>query len=377
MPKQGKNLTDLRASNQGALLRFILANRTATQQQLAAALQLTPMSISYITTELLEKGYLRETPTEGSSARGRRAKALSLVTEELLAVSVSVSRRAVRISTVDVGGAVLSTTRVPLAADTTADRLTAVIERGIAAQLAAVDGRHVLGIGVSCVGLVNMHDGIVVSATDFYGIPDWPIGEHLEKRFGLPVFVAEDMKAAALAECYYGVGGTQFVYVGITHGIGAAVIADGKLLAGEHGYAGELGHTTLYPDGPSCPCGNHGCAELYLSVPVVLKNAGCTAWEDFTADADSPAMQRFLSDLATVLTGVVNLFDPEAVILGHEGALLPAVCYKRLQQALARRTMTRHLKTVCVLPSALARHVTAQSGAAIVFDRLFAGEFKL
>lgn len=377
MPKQGKNLTDLRASNQGALLRFILAHRTVTKQQLAAALQLTPMSISYITAELLEKGYLRETATESSSARGRRAKALSLVTENLLAVSVSVSRRSVRISVTDLGGTVLSTERIPLTADTTAAHLTAVIERGIAERLAAVDGRRVLGIGVSCVGLVNMHDGIVVSATDFYGITDWPIGRRLEARFGLPTFVAEDMKAAALAECYYGVGGTQFVYVGITHGIGAAVIADGKLLTGEHGYAGELGHTTLYPDGPSCPCGNCGCAELYLSVPVVLKNAGCTSWETFAAEPNSPAMQRFLSDLATVLTGVVNLFDPETVILGHEGALLPAECYERLQHTLARRTMTRHLKTVRILPSALARHVTAQSGAAIVFDRLFAGEFKL
>ena len=377
MPKQGKNLTDLRASNQGALLRFILANRTATQQQLAAALQLTPMSISYITAELLEKGYLREAPTEASSSRGRRAKELSLVTENLLAVSVSVSRRAVRISMVDIGGGVLATEHIPLTADTTADRLSAIIERGIAAQLADFSGRHVLGIGVSCVGLVNMHDGTVVSTTDFYGITDWTIGKQLEARFGLPAFVTEDMKAAALAECYYGVGGTQFVYVGITHGIGAAVIADGKLLTGEHGYAGELGHTTLYPDGPSCPCGNCGCAELYLSVPVVLKNADVASWDAFAAEPDSPTMTRFLRDLATVLTGVVNLFDPETVVLGHEGALLPAVCYERLQQTLAHRTMTRHLKTVRVLPSALARSVTAQSGAAIVFDRLFAGEFKL
>jgi predicted NBD/HSP70 family sugar kinase len=187
------------------------------------------------------------------------------------------------------------------------------------------------------------------------------------------------MKAAALAESYYGVGKAyqDFVYVGITHGIGAAVIAGGKLLAGNRGFSGELGHTTLYPNGEQCVCGNIGCAELYLSVPKVLEQAGLSSWDDFVFTPNTPAMQRFLSDLGILLTGVVNLFDPEAVVLGHEGALLSQKCYQTLQQILDKRTMTRQFKTVHIIPSALAQSITAQSGGALVFDRLFGGEFKL
>lgn len=376
MPKQGKNLTDLRASNQGALLKRLLTGGPAAKQRLAEELSLTPMSISYITADLLEKGYLCELPAEALPTPGRRAAKLALVPEQLLAVSVSVSRRSLRASLVDLTGRVLHTVRTAIDSPVTAPQLTETAIRSIEAVL---QGRTVLGIGVSCVGLVDIRSGTVVSTTDFHGIADWPIGQLLKQHFALPVVVVEDMKAAALAESYYGVGTahSDFVYVGITHGIGAAVIAGGKLLEGERGFSGELGHTTLYPQGPRCACGNFGCTELYLSVPTVLKRANAATWSDFTANAASPAMQQFLSDLGTVLTGVVNLFDPAAVVLGHEGALLPSACYEQLQQAVNERTITRRFKTVQVLPSSLAAQITAQSGAAVLFSHLFQGEFKL
>ena len=377
MPKQGKNLTYLRASNKGALLKHILTQGATAKQQLAAELNLTPMSISYITADLLEKGYLRELPAEVAPTPGRRANKLDLAAEKLLAVSVSVSRRSVRASLIDISGHVHNTVRTALNGTLTTETLTDIVIQNIQTVL---QDNTVLGIGVSCVGMVDMRSGTVVSITDFHNIADWHIAEVLSNRFSLPVFVAEDMKAAALAESYYGEGKAyhDFVYVGITHGIGAAVIAGGKLLAGNRGFSGELGHTTLYPNGEQCTCGNIGCAELYLSVPKVLKQAGLASWDDFASTTpDTPAMQRFLSDLGILLTGVVNLFDPEAVVLGHEGALLSQKCYQTLQQILDKRTMTRQFKTVHIIPSALAQSITAQSGGALVFDRLFGGEFKL
>ena len=376
MPKRGKNLTDLRASNQGAVLQYILTHGATSKQKLAAELQLTPMSISYIAAELQEKGYLRECEAEVTNAPGRPAAKLALVPERLLAVSVSVSRRSVRVSCVDMAGHVQRTHRTPHTADTTAASLTQRIIREIEAIAA---DNAVLGIGISCVGMVDIRSGTVVSTTDFYGIEDWPVVSLLQQHFGIQtVFIAEDMKAAALAESYYGAGKayTDFVYVGVTHGIGAAVIAGGKLLEGSRGFSGELGHTTLYPNGARCACGNVGCAELYLSVPTVLAAAECDSWEAFAA-VPSPAKDQFLTDLATVLTNVVNVFDPEAVGLGHEGALLTAEDYAALQAAVNARVMTRHFKQVAVLPSSLAHDITAQSGAAVVFSRCFSGEFKL
>src|SRR5690606_30446670 len=131
-------------------------------------------------------------------------------------------------------------------------------------------------------------------------------------------------------------------------GIGAALVVDGRLLHGNRGFAGELGHVPVHPDGPECPCGGRGCLEQYAGEEAVLRAAGLGPGEDrvgLLADLAGPGVagvRRALADGGTAVgiafTGAVNLLDPESVVLGGALAGLAPWLLPSLRAELARRT---------------------------------------
>ena len=385
MAKTAKNLTYLRAQNQGAILRTLLMGKEITKQELAQKLNLTPMSISYITNDLLEKGILTQNQDQPikKDSPGRRAVALEIAPSRLLAIGVSVSRRHLRVSLSDLRGQTIRLLSHRHTENLSKESLTAQILADIEELLNDAERKHILGIGVSCIGLVDIREKRVIRTTDFFGIEDWSIGKILEDYFALPCIVVEDMKAAGLAEYYYG-GAKEFndfVYLGITYGLGAGIISNSKLLEGNRGFCGEIGHTTLYHDGKTCGCGNRGCAEMYLSVGAILERMGLNDWQEFSAlcqtSPNDPAVQSIARDLTTLLVNIVNCYDTEAVIIGHEGAILSQPLFEQLNAEVNRRIIAGGIKTVQILPSAIAEKIHALNGAAVVFSRLFGGEFKL
>ncbi len=379
-----KNLSFLRARNQGSVLRELLRGQAVSNQQLAKKLKLTPMSISYITSDLLEKGIIKENPHPiVKDTPGRPAVALDIVPARLLAIGVLVSRRHLRVSLTDLTGGILHSLSRHHPEHLTKEQLTEQIITDIKEMLGHAPADNILGIGVSCIGLVDVHCKAVLATTDFHSIADWHIGEILEKEFEKPCFVAEDMKASALAEHYYGAAQSlsDFIYLGLTYGLGAGVITHGKLLEGNRGFCGEIGHTTLYHDGKECTCGNHGCAEMYLGIAALLSQSRCKNWEQFITlckeQPENETVVQMTHDLATLLVNTVNTFDTEAIIIGHEGAALSEEIFAALSEQVNARILARSVKQVAILPSAISARVHAVGAAAIVFSRLFAGDFKL
>ncbi|MEV0185661.1 ROK family protein, partial [Streptomyces sp. NPDC050625] len=140
----------------------------------------------------------------------------------------------------------------------------------------------------------------------------------------------------------------DFVHVSAEIGIGAAVVVDGQLLRGTRGFAGELGHVPVRPDGPPCPCGGRGCLEQYAGEEAVLRAAGLEPGEDLVgllarrAEGGDEDVRRALRDAGTALgialTGAVNLLDPESVVLGGALAGLSPWLLPSLERELADRT---------------------------------------
>ena len=124
-----------------------------------------------------------------------------------------------------------------------------------------------------------------------------------------------------------------------------------------------------------------GCMEMYLSVPVILKKAGLLRWEDFLTfcerEPENPILEQFLEDIGVALVTLANLFDPQAIIVGHEGAMLNTHCFQRMQEILNERAITRRLRRITVHPSSLSERISYLNAPAVVFSRLFLGEFKL
>jgi predicted NBD/HSP70 family sugar kinase len=165
----------------------------------------------------------------------------------------------------------------------------------------------------------------------------------------LPLTVGNEANFGALAELWLGDRTPRdFLHVSAEIGIGAAVVVDGGLLHGTRGFAGELGHVPVQPDGPECPCGGRGCLEQYAGEEAVLRAAGLESDEDRVgllagraADGDEDvrrALREAGTALGVALTGAVNLLDPESVVLGGALAGLAPWLLPSLEAELDRRT---------------------------------------
>jgi len=135
-------------------------------------------------------------------------------------------------------------------------------------------GKRIAGLGICSPGPVDHETGMVIDPPNMQGLHNTPLRQMLSERLNIPVSLEHDAKAAALGEFYYGAGRGErsMVYIVVGTGVGAAIIADGKLYRGTHNAAGEVGHTTLDRQGELCLCGSRGCVETFMAGPWLARH---------------------------------------------------------------------------------------------------------
>ncbi len=157
------------------------------------------------------------------------------------------------------------------------ERLTSGIQT--LAMKAESTGLEVAGIGIGVPGIISVRDGIVRLSPNLPGWQDVPLRSRLSESFQYPVYVENDANAYALGEYWFGAGkgAKSMVCITLGTGVGGGIILDGHVWRGADGMAGEVGHITVNPDGPLCPCGNRGCLERYSSATAVMEMAAQAA----------------------------------------------------------------------------------------------------
>lgn len=140
---------------------------------------------------------------------------------------------------------------------------------------------EIVGIGLGIPGLIDFTTGVVEILPNFPKMKGFPIIDELKKYFSYKLRYENDASAALLGEYRFGAGKgvDDLICFTLGTGIGGAVLIDGKLLRGPEGFAGELGHITLDPDGPLCGCGNRGCLEALASAPAIVRRANEIMYE--------------------------------------------------------------------------------------------------
>lgn len=224
------------------------------------------------------------------------------------------------------------------------EELTGLVRQVVAE--AEREGLWPAGLAVAVPGLVARDARTVVRAPNL----DWQqvdLGALLPGE--LPLTVDNEANFGGLAELWLGTDTPgDFLHVSAEIGIGAALVVNGSLLRGTRGFAGELGHVPVHPDGPACVCGGRGCLEQYAGEEAVLRAAGLAPGGDRVgllagraADGD-PDVRRALREAGTALgialTGALNLLDPEGVVLGGALAGLAPWLLPSLETELSRRT---------------------------------------
>jgi len=195
-------------------------------------------------------------------------------------------------------------------------------------------GREVRAVGVGCPGPLDPREGVILNPPNlsrgWWGLR---LAEELSGRLGVPASLENDCNLGALGEWASGAGRGygSVLYVTVSTGVGAGLVADGGIFGGNRGFALELGHTVIDADGPVCGCGRSGCVEVLASGTAIARRAADLGWKPETGDADSHAVaaaaergdhvaRRVLEEAATYLgKALVNFiygFDPGVVVLG-------------------------------------------------------------
>lgn len=220
------------------------------------------------------------------------------------------------------------------------------------------------GIGLGIPGLHDREQGVCVYAANL----QWrnvPVRDRFQAQFDVPVTIENDVRCAALGEQHFGAGRgvDDMVLVTLGTGVGGAVIMGGKLQRGGGGFAGEVGHQTIDPDGLLCSCGNHGCLEAYAGAIGIVKRARAAygrrpsehlqevAGKDLehlspkhlseaAHDGDEIA-QWILAEtgryLGIGLGNVVSLLNPERIVIGGGVARAGELILAPVREEIARR----------------------------------------
>ncbi|MBA2945821.1 ROK family transcriptional regulator [Streptomyces himalayensis] len=341
----------MRRRNLSRVMHTVAAEGPLSRAAVASRIGLTRAAVSTLVDELIRAGLLDELGPErpGRVGRGRPGSALAVSGRGPAGIGAEVGVDHLAVCAVDLRGEVRA--RAVQWSDNRGRAPKPVIEE-LAALVRQVTGEaqsaglRPAGLAVAVPGLVERGTGLVVRAPNL----DWhdtDLGELLAGE--LPVTVDNEANFGALAELWLGDGTPpDFVHVSAEIGIGAAVVVDGRLLRGTRGFAGELGHVPVRPEGPKCRCGGRGCLEQYAGEEAVLRAAGLGPGEgrvgllaERAAQGDKDvrrALRGAGTALGIALTGAVNLLDPHTVVLGGALSRLAPWLLPSLERELGSRT---------------------------------------
>ena len=270
-------------------------------------------------------------------------------------LSIDIGGTAVKMGLVDHEGAIHARHEASVCFDHYQTPILTTVIREAQAFLAR-ESAQIEGIGVSATGQVDDRAGAVIGTNG--KIPHYEgaqIKRDMEAAFGVPVFALNDANAAALGECFAGraKGVQNVLMVTLGTGVGGGIVLGGRIFGGTRGIAGELGHFTLYQDGPRCPCGKRGCFESYAATTALVRRAKeATGEADMNgrivfsraADGDQAmlaVLSAWIDDIAAGISGLVHIFNPQMVLIGGGVSAQEALLIAPLRERVLRSVMPR------------------------------------
>jgi predicted NBD/HSP70 family sugar kinase len=317
----------MRRQNLALVLGEVARHGPVSRGRLAEITGLTRAAVGSLAAELATAGLVEEAGPAPMGRAGRPGALLSVSGSGPAGLGLEVGVDHLAACLVDLRGEIRALARVEVdnrgrpAEDVLAELASVALRVAGEGRAAGLDP---VG-GVLAVPGLRDASGVVEHAPNlgWHDVAPLPC---LGERLGVPVEVENEANLGALAELWQGAGTPDFVHVSADAGIGAALVVGGRLLRGARGYAGELGHVPVHPEGPHCSCGARGCLETYAGTAAVLAAAAEAPGPDPVARLARlaeggrgeviEALAGAGRALGIALAGTVNLVDPAAVVLG-------------------------------------------------------------
>lgn len=260
-----------------------------------------------------------------------------------------------------------------------------------------IDPSQLAGISIAAAGGIDLKKGLVTSSPNLPGWHDVPLRDMVKRKYGVDTFLLNDASAAALGEHRFGAGRgvNNLVLLTIGTGVGSGIIIDGRLYNGPSGTAGEIGHMTVDVSGPTCFCGNIGCLERFASGTAMAEEArrrigqreksslvemaagkieSITATDIGVAAASGDRLSLEVISwaanyLGVGLVNIVNIFNPEMIIIGGGVASLGDLLLEPARQIVKERAFSLSVRTVRIVTARLGNEAGVYGAAAFAFEQ--------
>jgi predicted NBD/HSP70 family sugar kinase len=350
---------DLRRENRAVVLWSLHLSESRSRQDLSAATGLSAGSVTNVVRELIDEGIVIETGLAESDG-GRPRAMLGMNPGYGYVIGVDIGETRTRVGLFDLTMTERAKVEYPL--DRSAEHDVDVVVRQIVSGLntvlrdSGIDQAAILGVGVGVPGIIEQGPEVLVHGQT-YSWDAVPLERLLRAHTDLPLRFDNGAKTMGQAELWFGAGkgARSAVVILIGSGVGASLISGGATYQGATSSAAEFGHVTVVVGGRKCRCGSTGCLEAYAGAEAILERYGRPMAVDdqelalaelIGADGTSPLAAVILNETAEYLGAgigtLINLFNPERVILGGwAGLLLGGRLLPDIREA-ARQHSLRH-----------------------------------
>jgi glucokinase-like ROK family protein len=388
----------VREQNLAVVLNYVWeAREPVSRAQLATRSGLNKSTVSSLVEQLIAWGFLGELGLAGPAV-GRPGRLLNINPDAGLILGVEIGVGFVAVALADFCARPLWSTRVDVLSSSGPDQVLAqVIDLSrVALRDHGGAGRRLLGVGLGAPGLVDVRQGALILAPNL-GWNEVPLRAPLEAAFGCCVEVENEANAAVLGEQALGAAenARQVVFLSAGVGMGGGILIDGRLYRGRDGLAGELGHMTIDPQGEMCNCGNRGCWETLVGPRAILKRIRERAAEEKTraigssspeppdmngiiaaAQLGNPMVLEVLGEIGESLgigiANLINIFNPEMVILGGALSRVAPYLLPRVRQTISERALAAAQAHVSLSASTFGPDACVMGAVTLIIRRILA-----
>lgn len=377
----GKNSISSKQYNRGLLLRLIATDVCKTRIELSKMTGLAKMTVTNIISEFLERDIVVECEEEMTEVCGRNPIRLKISEKAPKIIGLLVFRDRIEAVLCSLTMEILQMESIcfeELTEEELIQDCYEVIDRILAKE------KNVLGIGVAVLGPVDIRRGILLNPPRFYGVRNVEILKALKEKYAVPICLDHDNNSAALAEKLFGAGKSveDFIFLGISNGIGSGIVSNGKIYHSHRGLTAEIGHVSIDRNGILCSCGNKGCLEMYASSYVVRNNLvrisgkNSSLAEFFEMDGCEEIdriFQKMVENISAALISSINILQPELIILGHDCIDWGIKYVQLLENMINEKKVVHDGGKICVKKAFFGKNAQLVGAAANIADQAFQG----
>lgn len=351
----------IRDINSHLILEAIINDGPISRAGISKQLGLTKATVSSIVQGLLDAALVTEVGN-AHTEKGRKPILLKLNSQAGYALAVDIETDGITVLSADLSGSNCRLKQYPYRAfdegffPFLADTLRNTMD-------SLPPSRYgVVGI---CLGVHGVSHENQVVFTPYYSL-DTHLAQRLEEHFSLPVYLHNEANLAVLGERTFSFNYTNMINISVHSGVGMGILINDRLYTGSDGFAGEMGHTIVEPDGRPCPCGNHGCLEQYVSERALLlelseRKGRKVSLDEFISlyhEKDEDAafiLKTFLKYMSIGLNNILNTLNPDLIVINSSfTSYLPGIAEMledSLNNLMGRRLKIRpsHLQDTAIL----------------------------